>query len=261
MNSHSLKPCPICHSEPEGSFQAKHVIVLKCSSPFCGHLYAANAPKNYGVQKHLNPEQECEQFFERNKRLSRFWQKKGFINANSKVLDFGAGSGHIALGIREFIGVRDIECVEADVETQKWLKKNNLIVKDGITDCSSDYDSVLLVELIEHIDSPVELLREIKTHMSSHGRLFLSTPCGETNWGARATNAYDTVEHVHFFTQKSLYLALTSAGFKDVDFCTVPAMYPLGKGFAARPVGCLKNLFRFARNRLFGYNHLVVFAK
>ena len=48
--------------------------------------------------------------------------------------------------------------------------------------------------------------------------LFLTTPCGRMRTGSTNTNAYDTREHVQFFTERSLSAALARAGFGPFRF-------------------------------------------
>jgi hypothetical protein len=99
MENENLIKCPICGENPSESFQAKYLKVFKCGNPECDHLFASETKIGHGIQKHSNPEEEHEKYRERNKKLSQYWQKHGFIRADSKVLDIGAGSGHIALVI------------------------------------------------------------------------------------------------------------------------------------------------------------------
>jgi hypothetical protein len=54
----------------------------------------------------------------------------------------------------------------------------------------------------------------------------MNTPCGEFRNESRATNAYDTPEHVQFFTEKSLRLAVKKAGFRDITYEYIDALYP-----------------------------------
>lgn len=256
-----MKPCPICGESPHESFQSKYLQVQQCGNRSCGHLYASSASPDHGVQGHPDPEAERREYWERDERLVRYWSGKGFLRSDSKVLDFGAGSGHIASAIRKFLGVSEITCIEADPISQQWLSNCQLIVANGLEECASDFTAVLLVELIEHVESPVDLLKKIRSHMSSGGKLFLSTPCGETRSGSRKTNAYDTPEHVHFFTERSLRLALSKVGFEKVQFLVVPALYPHGKGVIATGIAYLKGIARHVHSRLFGYSHLVVMVE
>lgn len=253
-----MRPCPICGELPRESFQSKHLQVLQCGNPSCGHLYAANAPPDHGVQEHADPRAEREKYWERDKRLVRYWSEQGFLDPDSKVLDFGAGSGHIASAIREFLGVSKITCIEADPLARQWLDTCGLAVAQDLEQCPSDFTSVLLVELIEHVEAPIALLQKIRHHMAPAGKLFLTTPCGETRSGNRRTNAYDTPEHVHFFTERSLRLALSKAGFRKFQFLVVPALYPRGKGVISAGMAYLKGIARRIHSRLFGYSHLVV---
>jgi SAM-dependent methyltransferase len=197
---------------------------------------------------------------DRNRRLVRFLQQHRFLKSDSIVLDFGAGVGHIAKAIREIAGTKAITCIEADLESQTALKKDGFHVVERLEECGSDFDAVLMVEVIEHIDSPVALLRTIKAHMRPGGRIFLSTPCGETRSGSRATNAFDTPEHVHFFTERSLTLAIEEAGFKNLDFLRVPEIYPRERGGIAFLTAYIKQYARALRDRFRGYSHLIGFV-
>jgi 2-polyprenyl-3-methyl-5-hydroxy-6-metoxy-1,4-benzoquinol methylase len=84
----------------------------------------------------------------------------------------------------------------------------------------------LLIEVIEHVPDPVGFLDHLKRCLDLEGQIFLTTPCGELRNGSRATNAYDTPEHVQFFTEKSLRLAIKKAGFRDITYEYIDALYP-----------------------------------
>jgi 2-polyprenyl-3-methyl-5-hydroxy-6-metoxy-1,4-benzoquinol methylase len=85
---------------------------------------------------------------------------------------------------------------------------------------------VLLIEVIEHVADPVDFLGGLRKHLDPEGQIFLTTPCGELRNGSRATNAYDTPEHVQFFTEKSLRLTVKKAGFRDITYEYIDALYP-----------------------------------
>jgi SAM-dependent methyltransferase len=261
MQNEGIKQCPICNGNPNESFHTKFLRVLKCGNPQCGHLYAADAAPDHGIVKQLDPEAKREKYTERNRRLVRFWKKQGFMCGESKVLDVGAGVGHIAEAIRDLLDVGDITCIEPDSESRERLTKNKFDVAESLGDCQDYFDAVLLIEVIEHVDSPVKLLMEIRRHMLPEGKLFVTTPCGETRKGNRKTNAYDTPEHVHFFTENSLVWALQCGGFKKINFLTVPQLYPRDTNPRATLIPRLKDITRSIRNRLLGYTHLVAFAK
>jgi hypothetical protein len=80
--------------------------------------------------------------------------------------------------------------------------------------------------VIEHVPDPVGFLDARRRRLALQGRIFLTTPCGELRNGSRTTNAYDTPEHVQFFTEKSLRLAVKKAGFRDIHYEYIEALYP-----------------------------------
>lgn len=190
---------------------------------------------------------DAPKYRERNSRLFAFWRSKGFISDGMKVLDFGAGGGHIPIQLREEMPSVSIDCAETDERSCAWLRENGLRV---VSEPEGPYDAAYMVEVLEHLDDPVWTLRFIRH--SLRGKLFLSTPAGEVRFGVRKTKAYDTPEHIHFFTPASLRLALVSAGFSEVRFMVVNAMYP-----ERRPVVAA---LRYVRAALLGNPHLVVLA-
>ncbi len=84
----------------------------------------------------------------------------------------------------------------------------------------------MLIEVIEHVPDPVGFLKRLRGCLDPKGQVFLTTPCGELRNGSRATNAYDTPEHVQFFTEKSLRLAVEKAGFSSITYEYIDALYP-----------------------------------
>ena len=90
---------------------------------------------------------------------------------------------------------------------------------------------------------PVDFLDRSRKCLDPKGQIFLTTPCGELRNGSRTTNAYDTSEHVQFFTEKSLRLAIKKAGFRDITYEYIDALYP-----RSTSVLSLATFKRFAAN-------------
>ena len=84
------------------------------------------------------------------------WLKQGFLRPDCRVLDFGSGSGHLAMALRERGAA--VTCVEADPEAQRWLRANGLDLRSSLADCDQGYDAALLVEVVEHLQEPIGLL-------------------------------------------------------------------------------------------------------
>jgi cyclopropane fatty-acyl-phospholipid synthase-like methyltransferase len=167
-------------------------------------------------------------YAERNERLVAFWEDRRFVTENSKLLDVGAGTGHLARSLKKRLPGIEILCVEESESLRNQLDQQGFVVATNLDSISSNrsFDAVLLIEVIEHVPDPVGFLDRLKRCLDLEGRIFLTTPCGELRNGSRTTNAYDTPEHVQFFTEKSLRLAVKKAGFCDITYEYIEALYP-----------------------------------
>jgi SAM-dependent methyltransferase len=154
-----------------------------------------------------------------------------------------------------------VTCIEPDPPAAARLRQLGLNVVESLTDVPDEsVDAILMVEVIEHLDDPMAVLAILRTKLRQDGRLFVTTPVGETRRGSTDTIAYDTAEHVHFFSERSLARALAESGFPRHRFLTVNAMYPPGVGLQERIKVSVKRVARPIWSRLFGYRHLVVKA-
>ena len=121
-----------------------------------------------------------------------------------------------------------MHCVEESETLRDRLERQGFTVSKNLDLIPSDrsFDAVLLIEVIEHVANPVDFLGRLRKCLDPEGQIFLTTPCGELRNGSRATNAYDTPEHVQFFTEKSLRLAVKKAGFRDIRYEYIEALCP-----------------------------------
>ncbi|MGH7089590.1 MAG: class I SAM-dependent methyltransferase, partial [Stellaceae bacterium] len=221
--------CPICGAAAVERFRSAFVSVLKCGG--CSHLYAEHPAPGQGVQALGDPECARREFDERNRRLVRYWRRHGFLADGARVLDIGAGAGHVVEAIAAQLPAARIACVEADPGARRHLAARGFAVAESVANLDARrFDAILLIEAIEHVDAPVALLRTCRGLLAADGRLFLTTPCGETASGARPAGAYATREHVQFFTERSLRAACAAAGFARLDFAAADIMRPRGHG-------------------------------
>ncbi len=195
---------------------------------------------------------------ERNRALVPVLQKLGVVGDGIVTIDFGSGAGHIARAIRAaaFPG-SEVICVEGNRRAADSLRRDGLAVADDIADLAGNAsDALVMIEVIEHLDDPVGTLRALVAKLRSGGRVYLTTPRGETRRGSHNTPAYDTPEHVQFFTERSLTNAFRRAGLTDPQFLLVNAMYPrLGAA------GVVKSLVRPLWSRVFGTRALMAVAE
>jgi len=220
--------CPICASRGHWSFDSRFVAVHQCENARCRHLFAVDVDSNHGVMHAAQTEATESIYAERNERLVAFWEERRFVTQGSRILDVGAGSGHLAHSLKKRLPAVEILCVEESESLRNQLGRQGFAVATKLDSISSkrSFDAVLLIEVIEHVPDPVGFLDQLRGRLDLEGRIFLTTPCGELRNGSRATNAYDTPEHVQFFTEKSLRLAVKKAGFRDIRYEYIEALYP-----------------------------------
>jgi len=222
--------CPICGSRGPWAFDSRFVAVHQCEDARCRHLFAVDVDSDHGVMHAAKTEAAQSTYAERNERLIAFWEDRRFVTPESRLLDVGTGSGHLARSLKNRFAGIEIVCVEESESLRNQLERQGFAVAANLAAIASNrsFDAVLLIEVIEHVPDPVGFLDRLRRHLDPKGRIFLTTPCGELRNGSRTTNAYDTPEHVQFFTEKSLRLAVKRAGFRDIRCETIEALYPRG---------------------------------
>lgn len=250
--------CPICASPARETFPAKHVTAAKCENDACGHLWAVDVPSDHGLQVMGNAGDRLPLYRERNRDIVSLFRRRGFIRPNMRVLDMGAGSGHLSQTIRDAFSPIEVVAVEGEPSSLAHLRSVGFDAHADLDAISGTFDAILLTEVIEHLDDPVAFLRQLRPLLNPRGALFCTTPCGETRVGSRATNAYDTPEHAHFFTERSLSYAFALAGFRPFRCETLNEMTSrLSRG----PARIVKDILRPARAALLGHQHLTGFAQ
>jgi len=111
---------------------------------------------------------------------------KKYFRAGDRVLDVGAGAGAFSKRLSDF----GYSVTALDVDPQKWIPKDipflTLDIDKGIArSVGNSYDSVCCLEVIEHVENPWNLLREIYNVTKPGGYLLLSTP-NITSFSSRA---------------------------------------------------------------------------
>lgn len=142
------------------------------------------------------------------------------LKPNGRLLDIGAGSGilveqAIKMGYRA-----------EGIEPSGWLHKialeRNLPVHLGTFPhpaTTGPFDVITLIDVLEHVPNPVQLLRNIADSLSSGGTAIVVTP-DVGSVAARITGWkwwHFRVAHVGYFNQRTLFFALDRAGLRPVS--------------------------------------------
>lgn len=171
----------------------------------------------------------------------------GLIDSNSKVLDIGCATGYFAKELLQ----KNCEVYGVDIDKNalkiagRYCKKTALRNLDQITSLpfsKKSFDYVLLLDVMEHLAHPENVLAMAKLYLKDNGRIIVSVPNishASIRWMLfkgeflyTDTGIMDKT-HLHFYTKSSFELALKKAGYKILSLfptngmCKVPFLYKI----------------------------------
>jgi 2-polyprenyl-3-methyl-5-hydroxy-6-metoxy-1,4-benzoquinol methylase len=158
--------------------------------------------------------------------------ERGIVDADlrGRVLDYGAGVGHLtrrllALGRFDAVCAADIMPAPADMAPRvKWIEQD---LNAALPDCESAFDVVAAAEVIEHLENPRFMIRELFRILRPGGVALLTTPNNESwrslialavrgNYAAFGDLSYPA--HITPLLRKDLTRAFGEAGFARPQF-------------------------------------------
>jgi SAM-dependent methyltransferase len=211
---------------------------------------------------HKHVRQSTEKFNERNKRLLEYWINKKIIKRNLEFLDFGSGEGHISDAFNNSGITSFIHCLDAEISYKNIIKDKGYIFYNSLDEIKGKkFDFILLMEVIHHIENPIQVLKKLKALLSESGTIFLTFPVGDTSKSNknRIGEGYFNMPYSrHFFTEKSFRLATKKAGFTKCRYKYLRCLHYGDVSF----FGGLKIEFIANLRYLFGKtNHLTLYIK
>ncbi len=175
--------------------------------------------KDYGIVHKIRARLEA-------KRLLS-WCKD--LPTDARILDVGCGDGfHLKL-LREY-GAPDwtLEGADIDVRAARMTEKAGFTVHRGSienSDLPEDfYDLAIMIQTIEHLEKPFDILTAVKKSLKPNGKLVVVTDNTDSldfklfkgaHWGG-----YHFPRHWSLFNRKSLTNLATRVGFEIEDFKT-----------------------------------------
>ena len=115
------------------------------------------------------------------------------------ILDFGCGSGNF-LNYLSDLGYKDLTGIEiSDLIPKKDLESKNINIYKELPK-HKKYDIILMMDVLEHIKDDVNIIRDLKCHLSNIGLFIISVPTYQFLW-----SKHDDINH-HYrrYTRKSL---------------------------------------------------------
>ena len=127
------------------------------------------------------------------------------------IIDFGAGNGRFAIGLhkRGF----DVAAVEPDAGLRNQIGQEGVPTYAEIDAIPpGNAGAIYSINVLEHIDDDISMLREFHDRLAPDGRLFLYVPAFQLLFSAND----ERVGHVRRYRRTQLVDVVKAAGF-DVD--------------------------------------------
>jgi len=166
---------------------------------------------------------------------------------SGSLLDIGAGSGIMIEAAME----RGYECT--GIEPSKWLQQKaaerNLPVVQGLfphPQVQQTFDIISLVDVIEHVTKPADLLVSVRKQLADDGIFVLVTP-DVSSIAARVLGYkwwHYRFAHIGYFNRKTLEHILSRAGFRIIRFIR-PSWYFSLQYLGIRFLSFLPQFMRF----------------
>jgi len=142
--------------------------------------------------------------------------------ATGRLLEIGCGDGDFLMQA-ESAGwqVTGVDYAAAACATAQGRLKNGEVLHGelaGLKLPSDQYDLCVIADVLEHVRSPLEFLREIHRVLKPGGTLFVATPSLDS-WSARFLRQKwmeFKAEHLTYFDRQTLQTALFRSGFREV---------------------------------------------
>lgn len=185
----------------------KFILTCFLALSLCPCIFAStDAPKwsLEGVSSGWNESLLVKSYFH-NSELQRQWawelMGKQSLQGNEKILDFGCGDGKISAEISRLVPGGSVTGVDISSEMLRFaeikfpsyaypnldFKKSNSLTFDDIPGQQS-YDIICSFCVFHQVSNSLDLLRHLKNHLKSNGRLVLVIPAGKNPAFFQAAN-------------------------------------------------------------------------
>ena len=205
--------------ESSKEITARHfgkISLVECND--CGHLFNnhLSTSAEHEDDIFLTNTPISESMVARHKKTVDFLTLKR--NAILSVLDVGAGSGALAASFAEgshkvmvvepssMIDIASLRSYGISVVHDSWPSKKVMDQK---------FDLILCVQVLEHVDSPIDFLASIASSLNDDGQIYLEFPSGD--WVVKHASLADIhFPHVSYFLPSSIDFTLQKVSLFQV---------------------------------------------
>ena len=156
-----------------------------------------------------------ESYPEAEKRVSRF---ASMYSGNAHLLEIGCASGFFLDAVKDKVAT--VTGIELTKEYVQYVRERGIDVRESLDEIPDNtYDLIFMFHVLEHIDDPINFLKEVKKKLSQKGKLIIEVP----NVDDVLVSVYKIKDHLDFyweiahnyyFSRKTLGKVLGSAGYR-----------------------------------------------
>jgi 2-polyprenyl-3-methyl-5-hydroxy-6-metoxy-1,4-benzoquinol methylase len=164
--------------------------------------------QGWGQEYNLQPQRFMRYYFSL-REFARIIKK---FSSNTKILDFGCGNGYFLKIIKNKFNLKpeNLYGYEISKEAIKIAKENSRIkFSPSLKNKKSFFDIVLSIDVIEHIEDDLKILKEYKSLLKMGGFVIISTSLHNFYWNKMDYRG----GHKRRYTMKELRMKLNKAGF------------------------------------------------
>jgi len=169
----------------------------------------------YAFDNYQSHNQDSDGWFNKIYKISQqynLWYKyreiKKLKTKDKTILDYGCGVGDFLKKMR--LEKWEAQGYEPNVNAKEILKKKGIITINGIDSVEKNsVDVITLWHVLEHIENPLEIIKELKDKLKENGFLIIAVPnfnAYDAKYYKTFWAAYDVPRHLYHFQKKSLQI-------------------------------------------------------
>lgn len=213
--------CRLCNSEKiklikKGVRDNKDIDVFKCEKCGLEFLSTTNQiDENFYQNGKMHALYDVENWFKStlsdDKRRAEALKKH---IKNKEILDFGTGNGGFLIQAKKF--AKTVYGYDLDKSLTEHYKKYKLDVKTSIADFTQKFDVITMFHVLEHIENPEQLLKNLKNKLKPNGKLIIEIPNSNdallTLYNSQAFKNFTYWScHLYMYNEKNIKKIISSA--------------------------------------------------